>query len=79
MRDDGVCRCGGGPPHSYRGCSRVSKFECLMRDASRVDDGKDVSPEPIVKHKRARLARQIVCEVSLMAAGAAIMLWLFAP
>jgi hypothetical protein len=29
--------------------------------------------------KRARLVRQIVCEVSLMTAGAAIVLWLFAP
>ncbi len=31
------------------------------------------------RRKRARLMRQIVCEVSLMAAGAAIVLWLFAP
>ena len=31
------------------------------------------------RRKRARLARQVICELSLMAAGAAIVLWLFAP
>ena len=29
--------------------------------------------------RRARLVRQVICELSLMAAGAAIVLWLFAP
>ena len=33
----------------------------------------------VARRKRARLVRQIVCEVSLMTAGAAIVLWLFAP
>jgi hypothetical protein len=31
------------------------------------------------RRKRARLMRQIVCELSLMTAGAVIVLWLFAP
>ncbi len=31
------------------------------------------------RRKRARLVRQVICELSLMTAGAAIVLWLFAP